>query len=197
MRLGAYAARVFLTQPTRRNAPERIQEQMDHTAFPLPPYRQFADECIPASLGTAMYPFIRTNVWDIVQAAIAFRSSAVGETGYERLVDIFNRSLDSVFVLARQRVSLVRVLSLGDVEKSLRAGPATAIISLSWPSGARIPHSVCVARYGDHFVLRDSAVDSLGMGNDGDAIASSLSELLNVVWPHHAEVGEAIVVRGL
>ena len=141
---------------------------IDSSEFPAIPYQQSSEECIPASFGTASFPFARVEVPEIVLAAVVCWPSE-SSSGYDLMEQVFNRCNEPAFVAVRERIRLERQHGLAGLDDTLTTERTSAIVALTFPHAGK-PHSVCVAYDGTSFILRDSA----GSG----ALGSSLVELL-------------------
>lgn len=168
---------------------------IDATRFPSIPYRQVRSECVPASLGTAIFPFLNCPVSDFVAQAVNCWSSAIGSSDYDRISNIMEQCQQPAFLAARASARIERRHGLAGLADVLRVEEATAIISLSFASG-RAPHSVCLSFEAGTFVLRDSAHTSSQFLHTGDFHEGTVDELLAHV-PVGGVAGDVIVVRAL
>lgn len=167
---------------------------MSSLNFPYPSYYQINDECIPASLGTALYPFTGVPVDQIISESAAHLRFASGESGYDRIADIFREAPGPGFQIARGAVALERTSDMPSVARALKGERATAIVAISWPDGHRAPHSVCISAANGRFCLRDSANFSDGHPVFGHAHSDSLESVLRTLGSDII-IGEAIVIR--
>jgi hypothetical protein len=159
--------------------------------FPQTTFRQQNNECIPASLGTALYPFTNIPVQDFVAVAIRCWFLARGQSGYDQAESILVNCMEPLFTFIRSRMQLERRCGLGGLDTILQNESATAIVALSFSNG-RLPHSVCVSHDGISFALRDSAMQASNSNPDGSGV--SVAEALAHV-PEIREAGHVIVFR--
>lgn len=163
---------------------------IDESKFPANIFRQQGNECIPASLGTALYPFTNIEVQKVVDATIRCWPSARGNSGYDRVDDILKHTGEALFTGIRSRVRLERQHGLNGLDVLLCDECATAIVALSFSN--RLPHSVCISHNGTLFVLRDSARSA----DTETQIGVSVLKVLALV-PTNGVAGDVIVFHAL
>ena len=166
---------------------------IDQSRFPVNAFRQKNAECMAASLGTALHPFIKKPVQEVVDTVLRCLSSNPNQSGYDHLTSIFNHCAESLFVDVRKLVQLEQLKGLAGLDEILLKEEATAIVALSFPC-TRPPHSVCLSNNGKEFVLHDSANPRINANSDG--VGASVAEALTHV-PTNGVAGDVIVFRAI
>lgn len=171
---------------------------IESSCFPSTPYRQVDDECIYASYGTALYPFIQIPEAEYFQTMLRHLGDVPepNRSGYDKLAWLHDNCIERPFPDARAHVFMERRSSTRGLDAVLKNEPCTAIVALSFPRGSRRPHSVCIAYDGQMFILRDSSADGPLGPRNADEAKDSVHELLMTI-PTDPEIGEAIVFRAL
>lgn len=164
---------------------------IDHLRFPLVPYRQTAGECMPASLGMAVYPFVQLPVHQFVVEASS-RTKPDGLSGYDFLMELLKSDLPA-YSAANRAVRVNRRSSIDGLDEVLRAEEATSIVCVKFVLG-REPHSVCFASEDGRYVLRDSSAQADYVGTGADGVGTSVIDLVDAI-PGVDRAMEAMVFR--